>query len=134
MLPDAPRTIVEELVTIAGRDLRAAELLAREPDLVHPACFHSQQAIEKMLKAALIVAGAEPPRSHDLVFLLESLAALRVTPPELFEVCAALADFGVAPRYPGWESGSGEVSPREAYESARAGFALLLPMTTTMPT
>lgn len=134
MPPDAPRTIVEELVTIAGRDLRAAELLASEPELVHAACFHSQQAVEKMLKAALLVAGAEPPRSHDLVFLLESLAAHRVTPPELFEVCAALADFGVAPRYPGWESGSGEVSPREAFESARTGFALLLPMTTAMPT
>lgn len=134
MPPEGPRSIVEELVTIARRDLRAAELLAGEPELVHAVCFHGQQAVEKMLKAALLATGVDPPRTHDLVFLLESLAAHRATPPELFEVCAALADFGVAPRYPGWESGSGEVSPREAVESARTGFALLLPLTTAAPT
>ncbi len=31
MPPFAPRAVIEELVTIARRDLRAAELLASEP-------------------------------------------------------------------------------------------------------
>ena len=58
MPPEGPRSIVEELVTIARRALRAAELLAGEPELVHAVCFHGQQAVEKMLKAALLAAGA----------------------------------------------------------------------------
>ena len=130
MPPDSSRSIVEELVTIARRDLRAAGVLANDPELAHAVCFHSQQAVEKMLKAALLAVGTEPPRTHDLVFLLESLAARRPTPPGLFEICAALADFGVAPRYPGWESGSGENSPWEAVANARTGLDLLLPLTT----
>lgn len=31
--------------------------------------FHAQQAVEKLLKAALFVVGAEPPRSHHLAQL-----------------------------------------------------------------
>ena len=35
MPPDSSRSIVEELVTIARRDLRAAEVLANDPELAH---------------------------------------------------------------------------------------------------
>ena len=45
-------------------DVVAAERLL--PDLVDPAAFHVQQAIEKALKAAIVLDGHEPPKIHDL--------------------------------------------------------------------
>ena len=37
--------------------------------------FHSQQAAEKAIKAALIVSGVEPERIHDLISLARELPA-----------------------------------------------------------
>lgn len=36
-------------------------------------CFHSQQCVEKYLKARLVEAGVAPPRTHDLLELLKLL-------------------------------------------------------------
>lgn len=35
------------------------------------ACFCSQQALEKILKAILVKEGIRPPKSHDLIHLLD---------------------------------------------------------------
>jgi HEPN domain-containing protein len=86
-----------------------------------------------MLKAALLAAGVEPPRIHDLGFLLETLEAIRPVPDGLREVCAALADFGVAPRYPGWEAEVGTVDTGDALRAARRGMELLGPLASKKP-
>lgn len=38
------------------------------------ACFHSQQCVEKALKALLLERGQRPPRSHDVVDLVNTIA------------------------------------------------------------
>ena len=38
------------------------------------ACFHAQQAVEKLMKAVLIACGEMPPRAHDLVVLNDLVA------------------------------------------------------------
>ncbi len=38
------------------------------------ACLHSQQCVEKLLKALLLEKGRRPPRTHDLVDLVNSVA------------------------------------------------------------
>jgi HEPN domain-containing protein len=38
-------------------------------------CFHAQQCAEKYLKALLLQAGSEPPKTHDLRLLLQRLPA-----------------------------------------------------------
>ena len=43
-------------------------------------------------------------------------------------VCAVLADFAVAPRYPGWEAGAGGVDSAEALAAARTALVLLRPL------
>jgi HEPN domain-containing protein len=54
-------------------DLAAAQVLAAsEGDFSYVVCFHCQQAVEKMLKAALLASGVEPARTHDVGFLLEA--------------------------------------------------------------
>ena len=54
----------------ADEDIAAAErLLALDDSLAAVACFHSQQAVEKLIKALLVLAGVPFPRTHDLIQL-----------------------------------------------------------------
>lgn len=61
--------------------------------------FHCQQAAEKFLKAFLIYHDIEPPRTHNLEFLLELCAEIE----KKFSGIDALnlTDYGVQARYPG---------------------------------
>lgn len=125
---ESPEPMVGQFVSKAEHDLQAALVLAREGNLADIVCFHCQQAVEKMLKAALLASGIEPPRTHDLGFLLETLEAVRPIPDGLKEVCAVLADYGVAPRYPGWEDEVGSVDLDEVLRTTRRGVDLLRPI------
>jgi HEPN domain-containing protein len=58
------------LLTLARRDLRAAEILGGQPDVGDGIVgFHAQQATEKALKAWLTILGIPYPRTHDLSLL-----------------------------------------------------------------
>ena len=61
-MPKQPRDLAQLLIRKAEADLRSASLLLGDDDLVDPACFHIQQASEKLLKALLASAGS-PIRS-----------------------------------------------------------------------
>jgi HEPN domain-containing protein len=82
------------------------------------ACFHAQQAAEKALKAALLLDGAEPPRTHDLERLTELLAAARRT--TLPSDIAWLTPFAVAHRYPGAEEEASRADLERAVRIAEA--------------
>lgn len=70
--PDDPqREEARRWLAKAAEDLTAARLLARE-DVLAPAAFHIQQALEKLLKALLVAAAQDVRKTHDL----ESLAVL----------------------------------------------------------
>ncbi len=61
--------------------------------------FHAQQALEKLLKAALAQAGVAPPRIHDLGKLLSLLADSGMTPPVSMEEARAMVPWAVEFRY-----------------------------------
>jgi HEPN domain-containing protein len=61
--------------------------------------FHGQQAVEKLLKAALFLIGAEPPRTHQLAQLYALLAAAGRPLPEEFQPLIDLTPFAVQWRY-----------------------------------
>jgi HEPN domain-containing protein len=65
--------VIKEWVDKADGDFRTAqrELAAAEAPNFDAACFHSQQSIEKLMKALLIALGELPPKSHDLVVLAD---------------------------------------------------------------
>lgn len=64
--------IVDDWVSKARLDIRSAEtLLAHDPPLLYPSCFHSQQAAEKYLKALLASWSIEVPTTHELGRLLK---------------------------------------------------------------
>lgn len=73
-------------------------------------CFHAQQCAEKYLKALLLQAGSESPRTHDLRLLLQRLPADLAV---LFrmEDMVELNRYSIEARYPGeWK----EISRAEA--------------------
>ena len=75
--------------------------------------FHSQQAAEKALKAALVLAGVDPPRTHDLEDLRNRLPGnwrVKRSPPDL----ARLSAFATDSRYPD------DITPVSPIESATA--------------
>ena len=82
----------------AAEDLDAARrLLADRSSAPRHVCWHSQQAAERALKAALVLEGIDFPFTHDL-------NALRNLLPDSWPVRADLADltgWAVQARYPG---------------------------------
>lgn len=97
---------VRDWLRFAAEDLRSAEVLLQE-GIYNQACFHSQQCIEKMLKALLISRGRHLPKIHDLNELFEkciqseslSLLAFR-------EKVSILSLYYVPTRYPDAAVGS----------------------------
>lgn len=104
----------------AERDLTTAERMSDEgTEFADVVCFHSQQCAEKALKALIAAPGNEPPRSHDLGVLVEALEEQQVFPADVISAARLLADFGVAPRYPGWEDAVGHVDLPVVLRAAR---------------
>lgn len=83
-------------------DLRAARvLLEADPPVPDPVCFHSQQAAEKYLKGLLVHLGVQPPRSHDLILLLDLVATqTEIGLEPLREIAEPLGPLAVQVRYP----------------------------------
>jgi HEPN domain-containing protein len=63
--------------------------------------FHAQQAAKKMLKAALFLAGATPPRTHNLTQLLDLADDRGLELPEGTELLRWLTPYAVLYRYEG---------------------------------
>ena len=89
----------DSLVTLAGRDAAALQLLATDEDLLSPAFFHAQQAVEKVLKAVLSAKGINYPLTHDLILLKEALHRIGVVCPVSDSILKLLTPFGVQARY-----------------------------------
>jgi HEPN domain-containing protein len=83
----------------AASDLAAANLLLDSTGPYDTACFHTQQAIEKILKGFLAFHELSIPRTHDLEELQRM--CLEVQPlPELAEIdLTEVTDYAVAVRY-----------------------------------
>jgi HEPN domain-containing protein len=94
-----PETAAWWLRTALG-DLAAARALLNDPALPPRQAAHlAQQAAEKAFKATIALSGAEPPWTHDLLFLLERSpddARLRGVLVDI----VALSDAQTAARYP----------------------------------
>ena len=74
--------------------------LGEEPPVADPACFHSQQAAEKALKAALVLEGIEFPYVHDLRHLRNLLPDGWPSNPSNIAL-QRLTEWGAESRYPG---------------------------------
>ena len=73
-------------------------------------CFHSQQCIEKYLKARLILADIGFPKTHDLVALLALVQKAEPLWQPWKEHLAKLTYYAVTVRYPGESAGRADAA------------------------
>jgi HEPN domain-containing protein len=92
-----------EWVEKAEGDFRTAarETNSAEYPNYDAACFHAQQCAEKYLKARLVEAGKDFPKTHDLSAILNLVLAFEPSWESLREDLEHLTDLGVEVRYPG---------------------------------
>lgn len=131
-MPDRDKVlqVVREWVMKAENDLKAAAyLLTLGSDCPTDAVgFHAEQCVEKYLKAFLVSAGIEFPKSHNIRVLVAIL------PPEGRpslddEDQAVLTDYATGARYPGW----GEIPLAQARHAVAVARRVRMQMRRTLP-
>lgn len=100
-------------ISFAKSDLAIAKVDRTGAISYESLCFHTQQAVEKALKALLVFDNIEFPRTHNLRILLDLLKNKHII-PDIVDESAALTEYAVSSRYPG------ESEPIEVEEYKRA--------------
>ncbi|MFP4364709.1 MAG: HEPN domain-containing protein [Spirochaetia bacterium] len=94
--------LVHEWLQKAKLDLDSAKFLSDMRPLPKDIIgFHCQQAVEKCLKAFLVLHDIEPPRSHDLLYLKTKCQAMEGLPEIDDTILSRLNPYAVEHRYPG---------------------------------
>lgn len=82
-------------------DLRSAEKLFKDDDeTLDTAAYHTQQCVEKVLKAFLLFNHKNPPKTHDLEKLLELCVIFDSTLRALSDDIISLIPYATYSRYP----------------------------------
>ena len=92
-------TKIKEWVFLANEDIRLAEV-AFQAKIYHGACFHSQQAAEKAIKAYLLSKLGKTPKIHQLTGLLDTDKKTRQLFENLIEEIEFIDQFYIPTRYP----------------------------------
>ena len=95
--------VTTEWVAKAESDFATARILLEhgEENIVDMVCFHSQQCIEKYLKAFLNEHAINFPRDHSLPPLVKLCRTIDDQFEELWDDTASMEGYAVAIRYPG---------------------------------
>ncbi len=99
------KELTKEWITKAEKDYLVAKREFNTEESVHDAvCFHSQQCVEKYLKALLQENNIYFEKTHDLDVLLEKCKTIIHELSNLKAELIELSAFAVEIRYPGIES------------------------------
>jgi HEPN domain-containing protein len=112
--------LTAEWIAKASADLATAgrEMRARKDPNYDAVCFHAQQCVEKLLKAALTETGRDFSRTHDLNHLLDIILPVQPLWEAFRSSFQELVAYAVEYRYPG-ESASKEMA-QTALKAAKA--------------
>jgi HEPN domain-containing protein len=88
---------VKEWIDLASVDLLAAKNLCNDERLTNVVCFHSQQCVEKSLKAIIEANDEIPPKTHDLIRLYGMVEGQIVLDEDML---AKLNELYIESRYP----------------------------------
>ena len=90
----------ELMLRLAERDMTAFQVLSAA-EQAHPsvALFHAQQAVEKLLKAVLLLHDIVVPRTHDLFELADLVMQQDVDLPVPIDEIIGLNPYAVLTRY-----------------------------------
>lgn len=92
--------LVQEWVAKADNDLKNAVVLLQEGGTVDAVCFHSQQAVEKYLKAFLVLHKLPVKKIHSLVVLAKQGAQKEVRLLDFMGKYKILEAYYIESRYP----------------------------------
>lgn len=84
----------------AENDLRAADSLRKNKHTLLLSAFHSQQAIEKTLKAYMLAQKGYAPDGHNIIFLCKTAAKVNNGFYDWIDECIALNNYYIQTRYP----------------------------------
>jgi HEPN domain-containing protein len=85
----------------ARMDIRSAQVdLSAQPPIIEDACFHCQQAVEKILKGFLTFQEIEFEKTHSIRYLIELCARKDPSFEILSESAVPLTKFATLLRYP----------------------------------
>jgi HEPN domain-containing protein len=125
------KAATREWIKKAEADFLAALALKRlrKTPLRDQACFHFQQAAEKLVKACLEEFDIRFPRTHQIEDLIKLALPFQPTWSALLGPAAQLSDFAVHIRYPGREASAAELKTAHQHaklicQSARQALAL----------
>jgi HEPN domain-containing protein len=94
------REYAELLLTHAASDLGACRVLMSEEDMRDDVVgFHAQQAVEKALKVALVIADIDFPRTHDIRELVDIAVDNSVAVPDSIHEARWLTPWAAQLRY-----------------------------------
>ena len=112
--------LTAEWIEKASADLATAgrEMRARKDPNYDAVCFHAQQCVEKLLKAALTETGRDFSRTHDLNHLLDLILPTHPLWEAFRSGFQELVAYAVEYRYPG-ESATKEMA-QTALKAAKA--------------
>jgi len=118
--PDKPAIVAREWIVKAENDLKnAAHTLRLGADCpTDTVCFHSQQCVEKYLKASLVVLEIAFPRTHDIEALI-GLLPKHVQIALTIEQQRRLTEYATTMRYPGPYAPATLSEAKEAVKLAR---------------
>lgn len=117
--------LVLQWIQKAEEDWEAARLLSVRATQASTTCFHCQQCAEKPLKAALLAAGCDIPKIHELEVLSDLLTHLDPDWEWDRDDLDDLTTGAVTSRYPGYEMTPEDVAATMA-ATAQLRQALLL--------
>lgn len=106
------KTATQDWVDKAEADYHVAALSrrSRKRGSREIACYLLQQCVEKYLKARLIEAGINFPRTHDIRRLLDLAVTVEPLWITLAPALATITNYAVATRYPGGDVTSAEAN------------------------
>jgi HEPN domain-containing protein len=100
MPPTERKGCPNDWLSFAKSDLEIAKIDKTGSISYESLCFHTQQTVEKALKALLIFDNTEFPRTHNVRFLLDLLKPRHII-PDIVDESAVLTEYAVSSRYPG---------------------------------
>ena len=119
----------------ATEDLTVARLVLKEQHPAH-ACLHSQQCVEKSLKAYLLARLNTYPHTHKLVDLLAQCQGVESAFGRFLNSCIIIDQYYIPTRYPDGIPGgapSGVPTETEAKEAITAAKEILQFVTAQLP-
>jgi HEPN domain-containing protein len=109
--PDTPL----EWINRAESDLSIAKSHI-EGAYLEDLCYHSQQCVEKALKAVLLHHCGKFPYIHDLSELINQIKQAGIEVPQVLMESVVLTEFAVEGRYPGFDQ---PVTPEQWRDAVR---------------